>query len=255
MIPFFEWRVIPAGPFAIQVWGLWAAIGVISGTWFAVRTARRTGLDGDKVEALAFRMIVAAFLGARLFHVLFYEPGHYLSHPLEVLEVWKGGLSSFGGFVGAAIVFFWRVRASKLPILKTADVFMTALPLGLGCGRIGCFLIHDHPGTLAHGFWRWLAVSYPGGARYDLGLLLGLFDFLAFSAFLALSRRPRKDGFFAISFVVAYAPARFFLDFLREIDIRYFGLTPGQYGAVAMLIFGLASLLRLRYAERVMPRA
>lgn len=246
MIPYFEWRTVPLGPLTLQVWGFFAAVGVVIGAWFAMHQAKKRGLDVEAFESMAFLVVIASFLGARLFHVLFYEPAFYFAHPLEILSVWNGGLSSFGGFAGAAAAFFLHLRRSKLPLLKTADVLTAALPLGLGCGRIGCFLIHDHPGTLAYGAGKWLAVNYPDGQRYDLGMLLGIFDFLMFGAFLILLRKPRKDGFYFALFMIAYGPVRFLLDFLRVIDVRYFGLTPAQYACLPLFGAGCYLMVRTR---------
>ena len=248
MIPYLEWKTFALGPLTLQVWGLFAAIGVVAGVLWARRGARRKGMDVDAVESLAFWTVVAAFVGARLFHVFLYEPAYYLARPLEILSVWKGGFSSFGGFFGATAAVALRLKAAKLPFLKAADVLVPAATLGLGCGRIGCFLIHDHPGTLAHEGWRWIAVRYPDGPRYDLGLLLGVFDFLLFAAFLSLERKRRGEGWTLAVFLLAYAPVRFGLDFLRTVDVRYAGLTPAQLLCVPLFVLGI------RLARRSLAR-
>lgn len=239
------------GPLTLQVWGLFASVGVVSAAWYAARRALKLGLDARAFESLVFWTIVSAFVGARVFHVVLYEPGYYLAHPLESLYVWQGGLSSFGGFAGAAAAFFWRIRRSGLPLLRTADALIAALPLGLGCGRIGCFLIHDHPGTLAHGVGKWLAVNYPDGARYDLGMLLGIVDFLLFGAFLLVTTRPRREGRLFALFMLAYAPVRFLLDFLRTVDVRVLGLTPAQLLCLPLFAAGWYLLVRTRRAQEV----
>jgi phosphatidylglycerol:prolipoprotein diacylglycerol transferase len=248
MFPFVAWKTFALGPLTLQVWGLFAAIGIVTAVLWATREAKRKGMDAGMIETLAFWTIVAAFIGARIGHVLFYEPGYYFAHPSEILRVWKGGFSSFGGFFGAAAVAAWRIRKLGLPFWKTADIAVPATALGLGCGRIGCFLIHDHPGTLAHGAGKWFAVAYPDGPRYDLGLLLGLFDFLMFGALLLLMRKPHRDGWTLVFFLLVYAPVRFTLDFLRAVDVRYAGLTPGQYGSIFLFILGLFMMRRV-YAK------
>jgi len=118
--------------------------------------------------------------------------------------------------------------------------------LGWGIGRVGCFLIHDHPGTLSHFM---LAVKYPGGARFDLGLMESILGFLLFGIFALLFSRLTKirSGLVVGWSVACYAVARFFLDFLRATDlpgsdVRYGGLTPAQWGmltVVAVLTFKL----------------
>lgn len=250
MIPYLEWKTIALGPLTLQVWGLFAAIGVVAGTVFALRESKRAGLDAAKIESMALWTVLLAFIGARVFHVAFYEPGYYLAHPLETLSVWKGGLSSFGGFFGAVVAFLLKGHVLGLPFLKTADVLTPAAFLGLGCGRIGCFLIHDHPGTLAHGAWTRFAVDYPDGARYDLGLLLTVVDFSLFFAFLLARRKPRPDGFHFTWILLVYAPIRFGLEFLRTADVRYFGLTPGQYGSMLLFGVGVALVARFWYFSR-----
>lgn len=246
MIPYFAWRTIRLGPISLQVWGLCAAVGVILAIVFALRQAKRRGLDVEAFESMSFWIVVAAFVGARVFHVVLYEPIYYFTHPSEILKVWNGGLSSFGGFAGAAIAFFLSIRRHKLPMYKAADALTLALPLGLGCGRVGCFLIHDHPGTLAYGAGKWLAVKYGDGARYDLGMLLGIFDFAMLAVFILLLKKPRKDGFYFALFMAVYGPVRFLLDFLRINDVRYFGLTPGQYGSLALFAAGCYLIYRIR---------
>ncbi len=254
MIPYLALRTIQLGPMTIQVWGFFAAVGVIAGSLFALREAKKRGLEVRLCEDLILSVVVWNFVGARLFHVLAYDPGYYRQHPLEILEVWRGGLSSFGGFIGAALAFFYGIRKTKLPLLKTSDALCSALPLALGCGRIGCFLIHDHPGTLAYSF-KWLAVNYPDGPRYDLGMLLGIFDFLLLGVFLLLLRKPRRgqvprgmprrDGFYFALFMTVYGPVRFLLDFLRINDARYAGLTPAQYGSIALFAAGVYLFMRI----------
>ncbi len=246
MIPYFEWSAVAFGPLTLRVWGFFAALGVVAASWYALREARRQGFDAARFETMILWMIAWAFLGARVVHIVAYEPSYFLAHPLEALKVWNGGLSSFGGFLGAAVSFFWQRRALELPFMKTADLLVRALPLGLGCGRIGCFLIHDHPGTVAHGAGKWFAVAYPDGPRYDLGLLLGALDFILFGVFLALARKSRPEGFYFALFMLVYGPVRFMLDFLRAVDVRYFGLTPGQYGSLALFFLGWYLATRIR---------
>ncbi len=248
MLPYLGWKTIALGPLTLQVWGLFAAAGIVAATLFGMREAKRRGLDAAKFEALAFWTILAAFVGARVFHVAFYEPAYYAAHPADIVAVWKGGFSSFGGFFAAAAVAAWRIRKLGLPFLKTADVAVPATVLGMACGRVGCFLIHDHPGTLAYGAGEWFAVRYPDGARYDLGLLLGVLDAALFAAFLVLRKRAAPDGFHLSWILIAYAPARFGLDFLRAVDVRYAGLTPGQYGAILLFAIGLFMMRRV-YAK------
>jgi phosphatidylglycerol:prolipoprotein diacylglycerol transferase len=128
-------------------------------------------------------------------------------------------------------------RKHKLDWMAYADTIMWGVPWGCGVGRIGCFLIHDHPGTLSHSL---LAVKYPDGqSRHDLGLYLSLIGFATGILFLWLNRKQRAPGFWLGSYMIIEGITRFSLDFLRIADARYFGLTPTQYVAVPMFAIGV----------------
>jgi len=130
-----------------------------------------------------------------------------------------------------AIYFYARVKKINLYALFQKIAFV--LPLGLAIARIGCYLINDHPGikTIA----SLLSVAYPDGPRYDLGLLLFIFDAMLF-AYLAL--KPRKTLYLE-SFLIIFGIGRFLLDFLRVGEPRFAGLLPSQYGSIIMIGIGL----------------
>ncbi len=274
MIPYFRLTTIPLGPIQIQVWGLFVAAGILIATLLGRRESRRRGLDPELFTDFACWTIVYALISARLFYAVAYQPAAYLADPLKLIRVWEGGMSSFGGFIGAAIGAAWFAKRMKMPFMSYANVAAYVLPLGYGIGRIGCFLIHDHPGTLSHTF---LSVRYPGGARLDHGLLLSLLGFSIFAVFYFFNRNrfhtkregrrgsesefrsdpdsklliPNSSGHFLFLFMVLYGAARFFLDFYRAwdlpgIDTRYFLLTPAQYGCLFFIAFGIWGILHWR---------
>lgn len=227
MIPFFSSQTYTFFGLTLQTWGTFQALAFAAGTWVAYRRAKSKGLDGQHVLDVAFWIFLASFVGSRVFHVLVYEPGYYLAHPWDAIDPRKPGFAIFGGFIGAAVAFFWYARRYALDWISYADALIWGLPLGCGIGRIGCFLIHDHPGTLTHFF---LGVNYPDGTtRHDLGLYLSLIGFATGGVFLYLNRKPRASGFWFGAYMLIEAVARFGLDFLRVADARYLGLTPTQY--------------------------
>lgn len=237
MIPYIGVTTYTILGIPFQVWGTMIAIAYGIGTYIAYRRAIEKKLDPQLVLDLAFWIFIAAFVGARLYHVLVYEPGYYLTHPLQILDLRRPGYAIFGGFMGAALVTIFLVHKRAVSFLSYADVLIWGLPWGCGIGRIGCFLIHDHPGTLSNSL---LAVKYPDGqARHDLGLYLSLIGFATGILFLVLNRRPRQPGFWLGVFLVIEAFSRFFLDFLRINDVRYARLTPTQWLSIPLLALGL----------------
>jgi phosphatidylglycerol:prolipoprotein diacylglycerol transferase len=138
-------------------------------------------------------IFIASFIGARLLHVLFYDDGSFASAPLSILDPRVPGFSMFGGFIGAAVASFAFFYRHKLNWIAYADTLIWGLPWGCGVGRLGCFFIHDHPGTLTHSV---LGVRYPNGeVRHDHGLYLSLIGFVTGLWFLWMNRKQRAPGF------------------------------------------------------------
>lgn len=246
MIPWIESHTYSIGPLVLQTWGTFVAAGFLVATWLAARRARSRGLDPKHAWDMAFWIFIAAMVGARAFHVLFYDPGYYILHPWEAVDPRKPGYASMGGLLATAAVFLWYVRWKRLDWKAYADAFIWGVPWGYGIGRIGCFLGHLHPGTLTSFA---LGVRYPDGqTRHDLGLYLSIFGFLVGLAFLVLDRKKRRAGFFLGAFLVIDGAGRFLLDFLRIGDVRAYGLTPAQWVLIGTTAIGVWMLRRNRIA-------
>ena len=250
MIPWFQYTVIHLGPIPIQVWGLWVALGMALSLLIIAKRSSIHGLDRQKMLDLALWIIIGGLIGARLFHVLFYEPSFYFSHPLEIFKVWRGGLSSFGGLAGAAAAFFICLRRFRVSGcgLRAADVFSYSALFGWMVGRVGCFMIHDHLG--AHSNCP-LAIETADGPRLEMALMeiLGLIPLAII--FFVLRKRKLAHGWYTAVLFMYYGVLRFILDFYRAADIpgadvRYFGLTPGQYSSIILLIIGLSIAKKIR---------
>lgn len=251
MIPYFQFTTIPLGPLTIQVWGLFVALGILAGAWAASRMARHRGQDEKFIWDLSVWVVTGAFVMARVF-MLVYEPSYYLSDPLEFFRIWHGGFSIMGGFFGALVTGIWFLRRKHVDVWAYCDTAVFGLPLGIFLGRIGCFLIHDHPGTLTDFA---LGVKYPDGVRHDHGLYDSINGLVLFILFLWLAHKKAKTGTYIVVFLVWYGTVRFFLDFLRAtngpiVDTRYFSLTPAQYLAIVMVAGGVW-LWRKRLSSKV----
>ncbi len=252
MIPFFQFNIIHLGPVAIQVWGLFVSVGIAAALAFSYRLCKKYLLSGELMLDIAIWTLIGAFIMARVFHVVFYNPVYFVSNPSEVMQIWHGGASSLGGFVGAGLALWIFAKKRKFTLkelLPYFDIGALGLWLGWGIGRIGCFLIHDHPGTLTSFV---LGVKYSDGVRFDLGLLESILGFTLFIIFYLLFKKLIKIhwGLTAILSFGSYAVVRFFLDFLRIPadslggDARYAYLTPAQWGMIAILV-GLTLIMIL----------
>lgn len=248
MIPYFHLASFSLGPVTFQVWGTFVALGFIAAILCALIFLKRRGLNHEAVWDIGFAGLVGAVIGARLGHVFFYEWHYYAAHAAEIFYVWKPGYSFFGGLFGVIAGYLIVARIKKLDYFKYADALAFAAPLGIAIGRIGCFLINDHPGIRTSLF---LGVHYPLGDRFDLGLMESAACAVIFVIFVIVARKMRTPGFLTGLFLILYGAARFGLDFLRIWDgpaaeARYAGLTPAQYFSVLIFIAGIALLLKLR---------
>ena len=250
MIPYFEFPSLQLGPFTLQSFGVLAAAGVALAAWLLVREAERAGLDPAPMRDAPIWALVGGMLGGHLMHVLLYHPEEL--HGWQVLKFWDG-LSSTGGVLGGTLALVLWFRLHRLRFTDYADVFALAVAPGWAVARIGCFTVHDHPGSLTS---FPLAVAFPGGARHDLGLydaiLLGAIALVLFR----LSRSGKLAGRLLPLLALLYSVGRFFLDFLRATDVayadaRYHGLTPAQYVCMALFVYGAVQLVRRRKSLRL----
>ena len=237
-------------PFAVLVW-LGLLVGLLTAMWFA-KTHKRSV---PQTLNLALYLVLFAFPISYVLNAAFYLPEtfqHVVRNPSQFFEA-QLGWSMFGGIIGSIVgawVWKWRTGDS---ILRVGDAHAFAGPFGWFLARLGCFVTHDHPGRVTDFF---LAVEdFPVGAppyqpRHDLGLYDAIVIAVIAAAFAILSRKPRPDGFSVVVLPILYTPCRFLLDFLRAPvedggDIRYAGLTPGQYVAAALFIVGVLLMRRI----------
>lgn len=263
MIPFLTQPSLTLGPVTVHAFGAIVAAAVFVGLTLGQRRFARLGLDPALGEGMAGYVVLAGFVGAHLFSVLFYFPRELAANPLVLFRFWED-ISSFGGVLGglAGVWLFFRRRAPALDRgtrWAYLDVAAYVFPVALLIGRAACSLAHDHPGTLTTSP---LAVSLrtpaarayiadvyaaagrggvlpPAPALARLGFHdLGWYELLYLALVVVpvvrwFGRRPQPAGFFLALFLTLYLPVRFLLDTLRVSDVRYAGLTPAQWVAVA----------------------
>lgn len=277
-LPYVEQPAWRMGPMSVHAFGIIVALSVWAGLAIAKRRFERNGLDAHLGERLSWWVIAGGFVGAHFFSVIFYFPDKLRRDPLVLLRLWED-ISSFGGMLGGlvGILLFFRFRTPDLVWrlrLQYLDVAAFVFPFSLMIGRLACSLAHDHPGTvtrfpLAVSLERaearaYITRVYEGAGRlselpgesvlsgmgfHDLGWYEFLFLALVVAPVtLAMSRTPRKPGYFLGLFALLYAPVRFALDILRVSDVKYAGMTPAQFAAAAMLVIAVVTLRRWRGA-------
>lgn len=261
-IPWFRLDGIPIPGLpqqvSIQPFGVLVVLGIMLGARTAERRALRLGIAPDVIAVFIAYVVVIGFVLGHVFDRLAYDPEVVWQDPLDLLMPWRS-LSSFGGCFGAVIgAFVWKWR-QRVNFTIPLDQVAFGMPVGWLFGRTGCFVVHDHPGRLTDFFLAVDHYQYSGlmvGPRHDLGLYEVLWAAAMIALFFWLDRRPRPHGFFTGMIALLYAPYRFCLDFLREVDTTYFGLTPGHYAALLTFVLGAVALLRAyRNPDQSIPLA
>ena len=203
------------------------------------------------VEDILFLGVVGVVAGGRLGYCLFYKPGYYLSHPLEVFAVWQGGMSFHGGLIGVLCAMLWFAHSRRRRWLEVADFVAPCVPAGLAAGRIGNFINGELWGRFASPDLPWAMVFPQSGSMqprhpsqiYQM-LLEGL---LLFIILWLYARKQHKPGQVAAVFLVGYGALRFTAEFFREPDdflgLLSLGMSMGQWLCVPMIVAGIAMWL------------
>ena len=250
--------LIAIGPFAIRWYALAYILGIVLGWRLVRRLVLRPGwrVTSEAVDDLVFYVTLGVILGGRLGYVLFYQPGHYLDRPLELLAVWRGGMSFHGGLIGVLVATYLFARKRKLAFFELTDALAVVTPIGLCLGRIANFINAELWGRVTQVPWGVIFPNAGPEPRHPSQLYeAGLEGVVLFAVMLWAARGahpPSESGRLSGIFLVGYALARIAVEFFREPDVQigYLagGITMGQLLSLPMLAFGLFLLARARRA-------
>ena len=252
--PQFDPVAISLGPLAIRWYGLMYLAGFIAFLLMGRRRAASQpwhGIGAKQLDDLLFYGVLGVIIGGRLGQVLFYEPGYYLQHPLDIVAVWKGGMSFHGGFLGVLVAMgLWGHRNGKT-FFQVTDFIAPLVPLGLMAGRIGNFINGELWGRVTTADFP-LAMVFPqvdALPRHPSPLYQAAGEgLLLFILLWWFSARQRPRGAVSGMFLIGYGVARFVAEYFREPDAGIFGhsyiVSMGQWLSLPMIVIGLYLLTR-----------
>lgn len=205
------------------------ALAFLVSTYLLKQQAKRENFNPDTVFNLVFLSFLAGVAGARIFFVV-ENWRYYLSQPLEIIMLWQGGLSWFGGLIFGSLAAGLYLRKKKLPAAKSLDLIAPFLALAQSIGRIGCFLNGCCFGTI----FGFLPVQ-----------IFSSFALLAIYIFLRLAQaRPHKPGRIIFLYLLLYSIKRFFVEFWRLDNPAVFrNLTLFHILSIALFLFAVLGLL------------
>ena len=255
--PQFDPIAVSLGPIAIRWYGLMYLVGFglffFLGRYRAGRDAWR-GVSHALIDDLLFFAVLGVVLGGRLGYVLFYKPGYYAAHPLEIFAVWQGGMAFHGGFLGVLAAMWLIARKHGIRWLGLTEFIAPLIPCGLAAGRMGNFINGELWGRAADVPW---AMVFPQGGpvpRHPSQLYqFGLEGLLLFAILWVYSARARPAGAVSGAFLLGYGAFRFAAEYFREPDnflgLLAFDLSMGQWLSLPMIVAG-AGLLAWAYRRR-----
>ena len=221
----------PIGPLFIRFYGIILMLGALAGAWLATREAKRRGYEPEIVWDLLTYLLIGGIIGARVWHILTPPPSSgitaswYLTHPLDALAIWKGGLGIPGAIIGGAIVLYFYTRRHKLNFAEWADIASPGLALGQGIGRWGNYFNQELYGAPTNLPWKIFIDTdhrLPDYANFEyyhpLFLYESIWNFGNMFLLLWISRRYTdrlKNGDLFLIYLIIYPIGRFLLDFLR----------------------------------------
>jgi len=251
--PQFDPVAFSLGPLAVRWYGLMYLVAFVQFILLGrYRIRTRPGLlTVEQLDDLLFYGMLGVILGGRLGQVLFYEPGYYLAHPLEILAVWKGGMAFHGGFLGVLVAMGLWSRKHRIAWFDITDFIAPLVPLGLAAGRIGNFINGELWGRVADPSLPWAMVFPQAGdmqPRHPSQLYhVGLEGLALFAILWIYSSRPRPRSAVSGVFLIGYGAFRFVTEFFREPDHGIFGqsymISMGQWLSLPMIAIGIAMLV------------
>ena len=249
--PQFDPVAFSVGPFHVHWYGLTYLVGFacfyllactrVAKPWFADK-----GWTRQHVEDLLFYGVVGVVLGGRLGYVVFYQGAHYLAHPMEIVEVWHGGMAFHGGLLGVIVAMWLYARNHQRSFFEVADLVAPCVPVGLASGRIGNFINGELWGRQADPSLPWAMVFPQSGSdipRHPSELYeFGLEGVTLFVLLWLYGRHQRAWGAVSGVFLIGYGSLRFVVEYFREPDAFLgplaLGLSMGQWLCLPMIVIG-----------------
>ena len=265
--PAFDPVLVSIGPVAIRWYALAYIGGILFGWLYARALIRAEELWGGKppltltdIDDFILWVTLGIILGGRLGYVLFYNPAHFAAHPLDILQLWAGGMSFHGGFLGcvaAVMLFAWK---RNIRILSLGDITCAVAPIGIFLGRLANFINGELWGRATDVPW---AMVFPGREagtlpRHPSQLYEAVLEGLVLFVVLYMLIRGgalRRPGLILGAFALIYSLARGFSEFFREPDKQLGFLWGGMtMGMLLSIPLALAGIILIAQAMRRQPQ-
>ena len=213
-----------------------------------------SNLKNESINNFFFLAVIGVILGGRLGYVVLYNPLFYFDNPLEIIKVWKGGMSFHGGLIGIILSIFIFSKKEKVNFYFLSDLVACAAPIGIFLGRIANFINGELVGRATEKQFGVIFKNFDNVPRHPSQIYEAVLEgFLLFVILLILQNNKniiQKHGVLSSYFLILYSLFRFFCEFFREPDLhigfQYLNLTLGQIYSIFFIILGIIVFLKKR---------
>lgn len=264
MLSFITWSPDPIlfslGPVDVRWYGLCWAIGLLGAVWVVQKIYNSEKLPEKWFDSLFVYVVLGTIIGARLGHCLFYDPSYYLAHPLEILQIWKGGLASHGGTIGIVVAVWLYSRKIKKSIIWTLDRVVVAVGFTAAMIRIGNLMnseIYGHATSLPWGFRfvsnydSWLrgaeAIFTPPSHPTQLYEALVYFIVFALTMYMywRTNAKEKQGLLLGVAITIIFA-SRFVFEYMKNVQEDFevsmqatMGINMGQLLSIPFVVWGV----------------
>ncbi|QYK05547.1 prolipoprotein diacylglyceryl transferase [Shewanella zhangzhouensis] len=252
------WNIDPIlfnfGGISLHWYGLLFACGIWGGAALLKRMLKESGQNVALVDELFFPVFIGIIVGARLMHCLAYEPDFYLAHPMEILYIWKGGLASHGGGLGAILGVLWVARRNKLSLMYLLDYLALPTLVFAVCVRLANLMNSEIYGKVTDGPWGVIFARVDMLPRHPAQLYEAM-GYLLLAVLLWQMRRAllALEGRLFGAFLIGVFVIRMLVEVVKPEQASYIPslpLTVGQLLSVPFILVGIWLWLRARTGKR-----
>ena len=251
--------IVSFGALELRWYSLAILVGIIAAIIISVYEARRKGISPETILSLAPVALIGGIVGARLFH-LFDHWSYYSANPAKIIQIQEGGLAIWGALLGGAlavIIYSWR---SRISIGKIMDLLVPGFLVAQIIGRFGCIIngcSYGGPTGLPWGFiyvhpHAMVPIDLIGIPTQPYPVYDMLWNLMTLALVIKYRDRITQNGLLFVSYLLFYAVGRFFLTFVRQENILFWGLQEAQVVAGGIFILAGAVALYLKFKNRPM---
>ncbi|MGE8379118.1 MAG: prolipoprotein diacylglyceryl transferase, partial [Sphingobacterium sp.] len=255
ILNFITWDVnsdiftIPIINHPIRWYGIFWLLGIILCYRLLWTMFKKEGRAVEFLDQLSIYIVLGTIIGARLGHVLFYDPSYYFSNPLKIFAIWEGGLASHGGGIGIVVAIFLFAKKQKLPFLWVADRIALVVPIAGACIRLGNLMNSEMIGTPTNLPWAFIFTTIDQIPRHPAQLYEALFCIILFLLLRYLWTKPilknNIGNCFALLLILLFS-FRFLDEFLKlnqeDFENSLF-INMGQLLSIPFILIGSVLLI------------